>query len=191
MSQLETQWQDEGWNTEWYDISGEDSWEQSMYSVSDWTKCSKCGSKRHRTSDCSVDLSKIRCFKCNGLGHIGANCPGKGVGGTPKDEPKGKSKGKSKGKKGKGFARKGKLNEVYDSSHDDWWWYEQDWGSYSYDGSVDQVYGWYDSDWQDKSWNEGWTGNTWEQQEAPVSSVKFDLDSKTKPRKRNQKKRSL
>ena len=177
VSQLETQWQDEGWNTEWYDISGEDVWEQSMYSVSDSTKCSKCGSKRHRTSDCSVDLSKIRCFKCNGLGHIGADCPGKGVGGTPKDEPKGKSKGKSKGEKGKGFARKGKLNEVYDSSHDDWWWYEQDWGSYSYDGSVDQVYGWYDSDWQDESWNEGWAGNTWEQQEAPVSSVKFDLDS--------------
>ena len=177
VSQLETQWQDEGWNTEWYDISGEDFWEQSVHSVSDSSKCSKCGSKRHRTSDCSVDLSKIRCFKCNGLGHIGANCPGKGVGGTPKDEPKGKSKGKSKGKKGKGFARKGKLNEVYDSSHDDWWWYEQDWGSYSYDGSVDQVYGWYDSDWQDESWNEGWTSNTWEQQEAPVSSVKFDLDT--------------
>ena len=97
--------------------------------------------------------------------------------GNPKDDPKGKSKGKSKGKKGKGFARKGKLNEVHDASHDDWWWYEQDWGSYSYDGSVNQVYDWYDSDWQDESWNEGWTGNTWEQHEAPVSSVKFDLDS--------------
>ena len=59
----------------------------------------------------------IRCFKCNGLGHIGANCPGKGVGGILQDESKGKNKGKSQGKKGKGFARKGKLNEVYDSSH--------------------------------------------------------------------------
>lgn len=85
-----------------------------------------------------MDLSKICCFKCNGLGHIGANCPGKGVG-SPNDNPKGKNKGKGKGKKGKMFTRKGKLNEVSDSSHDDWWWYEQDWGSYSYDRSVDQV----------------------------------------------------
>ena len=31
-----------------------------------------------------------------------------------------------------------KLNEVYDSSQDDWWWSDQDWSSYSYDGYVDQ-----------------------------------------------------
>lgn len=153
-----------------------------MSSVSDSSKCAKCGStKRHRTSDCSVDLSKIRCFKCNGLGHIGAHCPGKGVGGNPKDTPKGKSKGKNGGKKGKAFARKVKLNEIADSSHDDWWWFDQDWGSYTYDGYVDQVYGWHDSSWGDESWS--WNESSWgQQEEAPVSSVKFKVDSDGKPK---------
>ena len=36
---------------------------------------------------------------------------------SSKMNPKERNKGKSQGKKGKGFARKGKLNEVYDSSH--------------------------------------------------------------------------
>ena len=49
---------------------------------------------------------------------------------------------------------------------------KQDWRLFSYDGSVDQVYGWYDSDSQDESWNEGWTDNTWEQSSARKSGGK-------------------
>ncbi len=38
-------------------------------------KCQKCGSRKHSTSECSTDLSKVRCFRCNLHGHIGIKCP--------------------------------------------------------------------------------------------------------------------
>ena len=103
--------------------------EGGINAVGQTPKCGKCGSRKHSTSDCTTDLSKVRCFRCNSHGHIGANCPnsrktgssessgnsgfvsGKGNG---KQKGKGKQngKGKSKDSKGKGYGKKGKLNEI-------------------------------------------------------------------------------
>ena len=105
-------------------------------------KCGKCGSRKHSTADCATDLSKVRCFRCNSHGHIGANCPnsrktgnsessgnsgfvsGKGNG---KQKGKGKQngKGKSKDSKGKGYGKKGKLNEI--SEEGSWWPEDSSW----------------------------------------------------------------
>ena len=30
---------------------------------------------RHSSNACDVDLSKLKCFKCQKFGHISANCP--------------------------------------------------------------------------------------------------------------------
>ena len=48
-------------------------------SVGNAGKCSKCGSRKHSTHECNTDLSKIRCFKCNAYGHIGANSCANGL----------------------------------------------------------------------------------------------------------------
>ena len=134
--------------TEWYTF--EDGPEESFdVSAVVGDKCAKCGSKKHSTESCSVDLTKVKCFSCGVAGHIGANCPkktqhdGKGYG-KPKGDKgkgkygggkgvvkghfdKGKNKGKGKkGKPGKGFGKKGKLNEL-SMSDEDWWWYQDDW----------------------------------------------------------------
>ena len=153
-----------------YEVGDGGAWEQGgaeWYSIADepmvvdavtGDKCQKC--RKHSTSSCQTDLSKVRCFKCQEQGHIGANCPkrsqdggkghgkskgdkgkskGKGVYKGQFDKGKGKSKGK-KGKPGKGFGKKGKLNEV-SMSDEDWWWYqdEDSWPDGSW--AVDQV-GW-------------------------------------------------
>ena len=109
-------------------------------------KCPKCGSKKHETKDCSVDLTKVRCFRCSQYGHVGVNCPdkngtgvskgslkGKGKENTGKDKgvskgdpwKKGKSNGKGKSTKGK----KGKLNETTEEwdPEESWWWNDNDW----------------------------------------------------------------
>ena len=40
-------------------------------------RCSKCGSRKHQTNSCTVDLSKTKCFRCGTFGHISAHCPKK------------------------------------------------------------------------------------------------------------------
>ena len=160
-----------GEQTEWYTLEETEEWNAQVNAVSAG-KCGKCGSRKHRTEDCVTDLSKVRCFKCNSLGHIGANCSAKGSPGVQQSDRwnKGKNKGGKKGKdnkgsksKGKGFGKKGKLNEVNEEEFDpsDSWWYE-DWEWYQDDGwntwMTAQVYdSWNGSDWQwqeEQSWKE-------------------------------------
>ena len=144
--------------------------EGGINAVNQGPKCGKCGSRKHSTNDCSTDLSKVRCFKCNSYGHIGAHCPnskrpfsndssnqtGKGNG---KHKGKGKpaSKGKSKGSKGKGYGKKGKLNEVSEETADAWgqdessWWDDSGWNDSSWDDSA-----WWSEGWIDSCWDSGW-----------------------------------
>ena len=151
---------------EYYDVSGDGGYHIDAV-VDD--RCTKCGSKKHSTDSCQVDISKLKCFRCQEFGHIGVNCPknrgekGKNKKGSVKGVQKGdrfekgKSKGKGKkGKPGKGYGKKGKLNEVSWNEEEDSWWYQDEWSYNEQDWSwnVDQV-GWesdqYGHDW---SWNE-------------------------------------
>ena len=80
--------------------------------------CGTCGSGKHGTHACDVDLSKLKCFKCQKYGHISANCPERKKG-KGKGVIKGKGKQKGKKGKGKGFGKKGKMNEVgYENEYD-------------------------------------------------------------------------
>ena len=165
-------WEQSQGGAEWYNISDE----PMIVDAVTGDKCHKCGSRKHTTPNCQVDMSKVKCFRCQEQGHIGANCPkrtnhdSKGYGKSKGDKGKGKQNGgkgvfkghfdkgksKGKGKKGKpskGFGKKGKLNEV-SMSDEDWWWYQDDWNWQDNSWSVDQV-GWYGSDWEG-SWD--WSG---------------------------------
>ena len=153
-----------------------DGLETGINAVGQEGKCSKCGSRKHTSQECTTDLAKVRCFKCNAYGHIGANCSqgkkqnsfgstgfGKGKGSdkgsSGGDKGKGKgNKGKGKGKP-KGFGKKGKLNEMYDDGSS-WDWSEWDW---SQEGWVSEV-GWSDQSWSDAAWyGDSWNGEGWDQ----------------------------
>ena len=132
--------------TQWFDMTnGDETWEHGINAVQNG-KCTKCGSKKHETKECSVDLSKVRCFRCSQYGHVGVNCPNRSGSGVPKGSPKGKGKentGKGKGvskgdqwKKGKSSGKgkstkgkKGKLNETSEEwdPEESWWWNDNDW----------------------------------------------------------------
>ena len=58
----------------------------------------KCGSRKHKTSECSADLSKTRGFPCGNLGRKSANC-------TQKPLEEGNGKGK------KGIVKLDQLNQ--------------------------------------------------------------------------------
>ena len=73
----------------WYSL--DDPPNDSELNVGSSDKWSKRGSKKHKKDGCAVDASKIKCFSCGGLGHIGANCPAKSW-------AKGKGEGKGRGK---------------------------------------------------------------------------------------------
>ena len=161
--------------TEWYDMTETDNSDNWWYVDSrghDKSKCSKCGSKKHQSHECSTDMTKVKCCRCHQMGHVSMNCPTKVVSsgsygkadGKGKDKGKGKNtvmkgdwvkgKGKDKGKykgkdkskdkgkgksKGKPFGKKGKMNEMVETSNEDLWWYGDDsyWNEWQYD--VSQV----------------------------------------------------
>ena len=78
--------------TQWFDMTNTDeTWEHGISAVQNG-KCTKCGSKKHETKECSVDLTKVRCFRCSQYGHVGVNCPNKSGSGVSKGSPKGKGK---------------------------------------------------------------------------------------------------
>ena len=115
-------------------------------------RCNKCGSKRHETASCTVDLSRTKCFKCGGTGHVSMNCTKNGGGNSASSTQKGnassggkgsgnskgstgakgkggkpsKGKGKDKGK-AKGKGGKGKMFEVSQegTTTDDWWFQDE------------------------------------------------------------------
>ena len=148
-------------NTEWFLIGDE----SGLVDAISTEKCQKCGSRKHTTPNCHIDLSKTKCFRCQQFGHVGTNCPS-GKGKNSHDGPstsKGKGKvnkgghwdrGKGKSKKGKsskGFGKKGKLNQV-EAYEDDLWWYAdewtKEWDDSDWSWNVAQV------DWNDNGWNE-------------------------------------
>ena len=150
-------------STAHYDMSASDGDGNWNLDAVGGVKCGTCGSTKHGTNACDVvDLSKLRCFKCQKFGHISANCPDRKKGkGDNKQviKGKGKQKGKKGKGKGKGFGKKGKMNEVgYENDYDgtDMWW--QDDGSWWEDQSwleTSQVWnGSWDESW-DYAWNEG------------------------------------
>ncbi len=47
-------------SVEWYSL--DDPPNDSELNAVSTDKCSKCGSKKHRTNGCTVDVSKIKCF---------------------------------------------------------------------------------------------------------------------------------
>ena len=169
-----------GYATEWYvfDDSYEESHEVNAVSGD---KCTKCGSKKHKSDACTVDLSKIKCFSCGGSGHIGANCPEKRRGANNVSQggkwSKGKAEGKGKGGKSgkgkeaskggkisggkgksKGYGKKGKLNETVETDPVDMWYEEGDW--------------WFDADWN--TWVTSAMQETWNESEEWVDSTPVD-----------------
>ena len=72
--------------------------------------------KRHFPKECPTDMSKVKCFKCDQMGDIEANCksPKARAKALPKAKPKANTKGsprKTTKGKGGGKGKKGKLNE--------------------------------------------------------------------------------
>ena len=65
-----------------YDMSASDGDENWNLDAVGGVRRGTCGSRRHSSNACDVDLSKLKCFKCQKFGHI-SNCPerkkGKGV----------------------------------------------------------------------------------------------------------------
>ena len=173
---------------EWYQMDES----LGVSAVSTVKKCGRCGSRKHETSSCSTDLSKVKCFSCGNHGHIGANCKnkekgkqdsGKGTGVVQSSWDKGKGKGKGK-RPGKGYGKKGKLNELSEYTEDDWWWYENDWSTYGRDWGIDHVGQWYEQaeEWYGENWN------SWDQQgqseESTLSVIKnAQKDDSNKPEK--------
>ena len=95
-----------------------------------------------------------------------------------KGKDKGKHKGKDKGKsksKGKPFGKKGKMNEMVETSNEDLWWYGDDsyWNEWQYD--VSQV------------WNSEWpvydTSNAWDWLETWQDSWQSQAPNQENPNK--------
>ena len=170
---------------EWYSL--EDPSNESELNAVSGDKCSRCGSKKHKTDSCTVDMSKVKCFSCGGSGHIGANCPekrkgasnqvnqggkwskgkaeGKGKGGKSGKGKEASKGGKSSGGKGKkGYGKKGKLNETIETDPVDMWYEEGDW--------------WFDADWNtwvtasvQEGWHENEFGEDWKYDSAQADGT--------------------
>ena len=169
-----------------YDMTasdGDGNW--NLDAMGGGPKCGTCGSRKHNSSACDADLSKVRCFKCQKNGHISANCPdrkGKGKG-KPVIKGKGKNKGKSKGKgKEKGYGKKGKMNEMgYDQewgatemwfADDGSWWSDQSWYETSQvwnEEPQNQQYEYWEGAWNESTGDASWQGYEnwdWSQSQA-------------------------
>lgn len=160
---------------QYFDMAGTDedgcwlNWEEVNALQS--TKCQKSG-KGDETSQCSTDMSRVRCFRCGEMGHISVKCQkgkssGKSTpsgGGSPKGQSKGKGSGRAKGLKGKGakgkFAKgsgngkgkgkkgrtqgKGKMHEMHEVT---------------WDGDAQVETFWYDADGDVDEWAAEWWGD--------------------------------
>ena len=151
-------------------------------------RCTRCGSRKHEKESCTVDMSKVRCFRCGPgtFGHVSQNCTVRpaqyGTGKGNENEKPGMvksdmwdkkgfkgSKG-SKGMKG-GKGKKGKMNEVF-----------EDWTDWSVESWDNQDLWWHDAwtVWYDGSWDisqtqwsgdgSEWYGYAWTQQEPAKSA---------------------
>ena len=136
-----------------------EEWPVAAIATDQTARCGKCGSRKHGTQACQVDLSKTKCFRCNQFGHVGMNCKNKTNDGNNWKSTVVKSdvwkKGKGRKGSGKGFGKKGKLNELTETEQEsEWTW--TSWGQ--------------DEDWQDSEWiaddwtawdSQGWTSPDW------------------------------
>ena len=161
---------DDRYDQAWYDAS----WEQygSVYAMPA-DRCEKCG-RRHKTANCGIDMSKVKCYACGEHGHISANCKKKlssydsfqaSGSQTPKGKGKPKGYGKDKGKgktlgKGKGFqkgskgskgskGKKGKMHELTGATQE------------TQEGSTEDAWGesWWEGAW-DESWDVAWESSS-------------------------------
>ena len=79
------------WRNSVFDMTNEDkTWEHGINTVQNG-KCTKCGSKKHETKECSVDLTKIRCFRF-AVWPCRSQLPKKNGSGVSKGWPKRKGK---------------------------------------------------------------------------------------------------
>ena len=79
----------------------------------DKSKCSKCGSKKHQSHECSTDMAKVKWYRCHQMGHVSMNCLTKVVssGSYGKADGKGKGQRQRKDTVMKGGWTKGKEKE--------------------------------------------------------------------------------
>ena len=169
-----------------FDLTVSDSDGQwNLDAVQDDSRCAVCGSRKHVTAECTTDVTKIKCFRCQKFGHVSANCPDRkkadeGKAGVLKGKGKQKGKGKAKGT-GKGFGKKGKLNEL-ECEHDVvdlWyeddgsWWSDTTWFQTSQVWAEEEIpshEAWTDP-WTDWTWQESWYETETEDQSQAVQSL--------------------